>query len=247
MDTHIEKYNNRIMNYNTFVNEMFMSGRQSENDKLALSLVNKFYDEFKKSKNIKSINYYGNYIFKLSNEDIIDFDTIQWKKYKMTFNNKPIEISKKTYEKIGDIVKHISKLKKTIELDKEKDELKNILGMNIKKYVEEKFDFYYNFQRNDPHFQFFTIHSSVIGDGIFCDFGTTKSESSGERYVNDISSIYVFNKNIVFNYSYKKYMQYRTFSIEIEWGDSLISKWLPKIKEIVPKKILTEYETFKSI
>lgn len=238
-----ENYNSEILKFKNFINEMFLNVF-NEKDKLALNLIKNFLKEFKTNKDLKMIQETPNeYKFKFNNGDVIIFNPIQFKKlndntpYIIKYNFNNIEISQNTYNKIKKICKYIIEIKNEINQNKNYEELVEIIGKDIKKYVEDKFQLFYNIEKRIPHCKFFNIFNTIIGETICCNFGSTNTISPYENYYNDISSIHIHNNNtITFIYSYPQFKQYKSFTIPVNWAVNVISKWKPKIEELIKKK-----------
>jgi len=223
-----EKYNPRIMMYGNFVNELFL-GKPSDNDKLAIALLNKFLEEFKTRREPKMVGEPRlSYSFTLSNEDRIIFDPMQYDPYTIQYNRDKFKINKKTYEKCKEIVKNILKLRRDIIQKNDIDELYTMIGKDVKKYVESKFQHFYDLQKQDGG-KYFTVFSGVLGDSVECVFGS----SVYSVFNNDISSINIHSNSVIFEFSYPKFpTRYKRYILSIDWGSSFIHKWKSKLATI---------------
>jgi hypothetical protein len=157
----------------------------------------------------------------------------------MVYNDKEIPIDKETYKKINDIVKKINIIKMECDHKSKKLDLEKLIGKDIKKYVENKFQFYSNLEK-DPTYtgEFLSSLNSVVVHYVACAFGSDKSEEYNyKNFRNNISSISVYPNLVVFNFGFKRYTNYKEYKIDIDWGISFIQKWKPKIKKVLDVNI----------
>jgi len=219
--------------------ELFLD-QMNKNDKQAFQIILDFYSDFKSKKDPNMVQIGMKYILTYD-LGVIKWDVLQLTdEYKINYNYRDIIINKNTYIKINEIIKKIHNLKKEYEIKAQKNELEKIIGKNIKKYVEDKFQFYYDLEKTSKNYgEFLSSINSIFINYVSCSFGSNNIEFNYKKFYNDISSIVVYNKYIVFEFSYKKLPNYKEYKIYIDWGDSFIQKWKNKIRN--------KYETLKKI